>query len=105
MIFVKQLKFGKECVKAHKGKEPPEFMSTHPSTTNRISNITEWINEIILKVSAYNINLVVSPVGLEPTTHSLKAFCTPLFYAFIRGLVNSFHKNLRFNTAIKYNNT
>ena len=35
--------------KANKGKEPPEFMSTHPSSTNRISNITEWINEIILK--------------------------------------------------------
>ena len=33
----------------HKGKEPPEFMSTHPSSTNRISNITEWINEIIIK--------------------------------------------------------
>jgi len=35
--------------KANKGKEPPEFMSTHPSSTNRISNITEWINEIIIK--------------------------------------------------------
>jgi len=35
--------------KANKGKEPPEFMSTHPSSTNRINNITEWINEIILK--------------------------------------------------------
>ena len=34
---------------ANKGKEPPEFMSTHPSSTNRISNITEWINEIIIK--------------------------------------------------------
>ena len=34
---------------ANKGKEPPEFMSTHPSSTNRISNITNWINEIILK--------------------------------------------------------
>ena len=34
---------------ANKGKEPLEFMSTHPSSTNRISNITEWINEIIIK--------------------------------------------------------
>ena len=34
---------------ANKGKEPPEFMSTHPSSTNRISNISNWINEIILK--------------------------------------------------------
>ncbi len=34
---------------ANKGKEPPEFMSTHPSSTNRIDSITEWINEIIIK--------------------------------------------------------
>ena len=34
---------------ANKGKEPPVFMSTHPSSTNRISNITNWINEIIIK--------------------------------------------------------
>ncbi len=34
---------------ANKGKEPLEFMSTHPSSTNRISNINEWINEIIIK--------------------------------------------------------
>ena len=34
---------------ANKGKEPPEFMSTHPSSTNRINQINEWINEIIIK--------------------------------------------------------
>ncbi len=34
---------------ANKGKEPPEFMSTHPSSDNRIKNINEWINEIIIK--------------------------------------------------------
>ena len=34
---------------ANKGKEPPEFMSTHPSSSNRISNISEWTNEIIIK--------------------------------------------------------
>ena len=32
----------------NKGKEPQEFMSTHPSSTNRIKNINEWMNEIIL---------------------------------------------------------
>ena len=34
--------------KANKGKEPPEFMSTHPSSDNRIKQITEWMNEVIL---------------------------------------------------------
>ena len=32
----------------NKGKTPPEFMSTHPSTDNRIKNINEWTSEIIL---------------------------------------------------------
>ena len=34
--------------KANKGKEPPEFMSTHPSSSNRIKTINDWMNEIIL---------------------------------------------------------
>ena len=34
---------------ANKGNEPPEFMSTHPSSTNRINNITSWINEVTLE--------------------------------------------------------
>ncbi len=34
---------------ANKGKEPPEFMSTHPSSTNRIKSIQNWLNEIIIK--------------------------------------------------------
>ena len=33
----------------NKGKEPPEFMSTHPSSTNRIENINEWIKEVLIK--------------------------------------------------------
>ena len=32
-----------------KGKEPPVFLSTHPSSTKRIQNLNGWINEIIIK--------------------------------------------------------
>jgi len=31
-----------------KGKEPSEFMSTHPSSTTRIKNLTEWESGIML---------------------------------------------------------
>ena len=34
--------------KLNKGKEPPEFMSTHPSSDNRIKNLNEKMNEVIL---------------------------------------------------------
>ena len=34
--------------KLNKGKEPAEFISTHPSSDNRIKNLNGWINEIIL---------------------------------------------------------
>jgi len=33
---------------ANKGKEPPEFMSTHPSSANRIKNLNEWEDSIIM---------------------------------------------------------
>jgi len=34
---------------ANKGKEPPEWMSTHPSTSKRIQQIKEWIPGVILE--------------------------------------------------------
>ena len=34
--------------KSNKGKEPPQFMSTHPSSSKRIKNLREWENSIIL---------------------------------------------------------
>ena len=34
---------------ANKGKEPPEFMSTHPSSNRRIKQINEWMNDIIIR--------------------------------------------------------
>tara|TARA_X000000950_G_scaffold285159_1_gene390262 strand:- start:741 stop:1568 length:828 start_codon:yes stop_codon:yes gene_type:complete len=39
----------------NKGKEPMEFMSTHPSSKNRIKNINEWTNDIILDYPPINI--------------------------------------------------
>jgi predicted Zn-dependent protease len=33
---------------ANKGKEPPQFISTHPSSSKRIKDLTEWENGIIL---------------------------------------------------------
>jgi len=33
---------------SRKGKEPSEFMSTHPSSDTRIKNLNEWENEIII---------------------------------------------------------
>ncbi len=32
----------------NKGKTQPQFMSTHPSTENRIKKINEWTNQIII---------------------------------------------------------
>ena len=32
----------------NKGKEPAEFMSTHPSADNRIKKLNNWMNEVIL---------------------------------------------------------
>ena len=42
--------------KANKGKEPPEFMSTHPSSSNRIKKINDWMNEVILNYPPINIS-------------------------------------------------
>ena len=35
--------------KEHKGQEPPEWMSTHPSSLKRIQNLKNWIPEITYK--------------------------------------------------------
>jgi len=34
--------------KANKGKEPPQFMSTHPSSSKRIKDLKEWENSVII---------------------------------------------------------
>jgi len=42
------VKIWERMKKLNKGKEPPEFMSTHPSSDNRIKKLNEWFNEVII---------------------------------------------------------
>ena len=37
-----------ENVRKNKGREPPVFLSTHP-TLKRIENLNNWITEVIVK--------------------------------------------------------
>ena len=43
------VKIWERMKEAHKGQEPPEWMSTHPSNTKRIENLKKWIPEITIK--------------------------------------------------------
>ena len=42
------VKIWERMKKLNKGKEPPEFMSTHPSSDSRIKDLNEKMNEVIL---------------------------------------------------------
>ncbi len=42
------VKIWERMKEANKGKEPPVFLSTHPSNEDRIIKINEWTNKIIL---------------------------------------------------------
>jgi predicted Zn-dependent protease len=42
-------KLWERMAKSNKGKEPPQFMSTHPSSSNRIVNLNKWVTEVIIK--------------------------------------------------------
>ncbi len=42
------IKLWERMKEANKGKEPPEFFSTHPSSSNRIKQINDWITEVTL---------------------------------------------------------
>ena len=50
------VKIWERMKKFNKGKEPPEFMSTHPSAENRIKKINDWTNQIILDYPPINIS-------------------------------------------------
>jgi len=43
------VKIWERMKKLNKGKEQPEFLSTHPSPSNRIKDINKWITEVQLK--------------------------------------------------------
>ena len=42
------VKLWERMAKKNKGKEPPAFLSTHPSSSKRIANLNGWINEVIV---------------------------------------------------------
>ncbi|MDC0903347.1 M48 family metallopeptidase [Pelagibacteraceae bacterium] len=43
------VKLWERMAEKNKGKEPPVFLSTHPSSSKRIENLNKWINEVIIK--------------------------------------------------------
>ena len=43
------VKLWKRMSEKNKGKEPPVFLSTHPSSKKRIENLNNWISEVIIK--------------------------------------------------------
>ncbi|MFL2889299.1 MAG: M48 family metallopeptidase [Pelagibacteraceae bacterium] len=42
------VKLWERMSESNKGKEPPVFLSTHPSSKKRIVNLKKWINEVII---------------------------------------------------------
>ena len=43
------VKLWRRMSEKNKGKEPPAFLSTHPSSKKRIENLNNWISEVIIK--------------------------------------------------------
>ena len=43
------VKIWERMKEAHKGQEPPEWMSTHPSSVRRIEALKHWIPEVIIE--------------------------------------------------------
>ena len=43
------VKLWERMAKKNKGKEPPVFLSTHPSSSKRIENLEGWIKEVMIK--------------------------------------------------------
>ena len=43
------VKLWQRMAEKNKGKEPPVFLSTHPSSKKRIENLNAWISEVMVK--------------------------------------------------------
>ena len=43
------VKLWERMAKKNKGKEPPVFLSTHPSSSKRIENLDGWIKEVMIE--------------------------------------------------------
>jgi predicted Zn-dependent protease len=43
------VKLWQRMAEKNKGKEPPVFLSTHPSSKKRIENLNNWINQVIIE--------------------------------------------------------
>tara|TARA_B100000686_G_C16757082_1_gene956231 strand:- start:1992 stop:2258 length:267 start_codon:yes stop_codon:yes gene_type:complete len=43
------VKIWERMKEAHKGQEPPEWMSTHPSSIRRIAALKNWIPEVTMQ--------------------------------------------------------
>ncbi len=43
------VKLWQRMAEKNKGKEVPQFLSTHPSSNKRIENLKKWIDEVIIK--------------------------------------------------------
>ena len=43
------VKLWERMAEKNKGKEPPAFLSTHPSSAKRIENLKNWINKVMIQ--------------------------------------------------------
>ncbi len=49
------VKLWERMAKRNKGKEPPVFLSTHPSSEARIQNLEKWIREVMIEYPPISI--------------------------------------------------
>ncbi len=49
------VKLWQRMAEKNKGKEPPAFLSTHPSSKKRIDNLNRWIEEVMIKYPPINV--------------------------------------------------